>query len=97
VVVSTPLLAAHSLRHSYGDQTVVDVAVLTVAAGEVLAVLGANGAGKSTLFRLLLGLEKPHAGSVTRNGRVAGVFQRPYLFDGTVQALGSEGSLLQAE
>lgn len=82
--MSTALLAGHGLRQSYSGKTVVDVAELSVQPGEVLAVLGANGAGKSTLFRLLLGLEKPEAGTVLRSGRTAGVFQRPYLFEGTV-------------
>ena len=82
--MSNVLLSARGLRQSYHGRTVVEVAELTVATGEVLAVLGANGAGKSTLFRLLLGLERPEAGTVTRTGRTAGVFQRPYLFDGTV-------------
>ena len=82
--MSNVLLSAHGLRQRYHGRTVVDVAELSVATGEVLAVLGANGAGKSTLFRLLLGLERAEAGTVTRTGRTAGVFQRPYLFDGTV-------------
>jgi ABC-type Fe3+/spermidine/putrescine transport system ATPase subunit len=76
---------------------VVDVAALEVGAGEVLAVLGPNGAGKSTLFRLLLLLEAPDGGRILLDGapvsagdtsamrRMAGVFQRPYLFEGTVE------------
>jgi ABC-type Fe3+/spermidine/putrescine transport system ATPase subunit len=91
-----PLLAAHDLRRRYGNRDVVDIAHLFVMPGEVLAVLGPNGAGKSTLFRLLLLLERADAGRVLLDGRdatpgdagarrrMAGVFQRPYLFDGTV-------------
>ena len=82
--MSAALLAARALRQSYGGKRVVDVAELSISAGEVLAVLGANGAGKSTLFRLLLKLERPESGTVTSSGRTAGVFQHPYLFDGTV-------------
>jgi molybdopterin-binding protein len=80
-----PMLRAEKLQHAYGGKAVVDVSELQVEAGEVLAILGANGAGKSTLFRILLGLEKPQSGSVIMNGRAAGVFQRPYLFDGSVR------------
>jgi molybdopterin-binding protein len=91
-------LRAEGLVRRYGDRTVVDVDVLEVGSGEVVAVLGPNGAGKSTLFRMLLLQERPDAGCIVLNGRqvhpgdaaaarqVAGVFQRPYLFDGTVAA-----------
>jgi molybdopterin-binding protein len=63
----------------------------------VLAVLGPNGSGKSTLFRLLLLLEQPDSGVLRFGGkelragdletrrRMAGVFQQPYLFSGTVR------------
>jgi ABC-type Fe3+/spermidine/putrescine transport system ATPase subunit len=82
--MSEPVLEARGVRFGYGDQTVVDVTELVVASGEIVALLGANGAGKSTLFRLLLGLEKPQHGQIVVNGKSAGVFQRPHLFDGTV-------------
>ena len=39
-----------------------------VAAGALLAVIGPNGAGKSTLFRGLVGILKPLAGTIARNG-----------------------------
>jgi zinc/manganese transport system ATP-binding protein len=39
-----------------------------VAPGALLAVIGPNGAGKSTLFRGLVGILKPLAGTITRNG-----------------------------
>jgi molybdopterin-binding protein len=93
---AVPVLAAHGLRRRYGDRVVVDVDRFTVAPGEIIAVLGPNGAGKSTLLRLLMLLERPDAGQVLFRGRpvdpsdrpvrrhLAGVFQKPYLFTGTV-------------
>jgi ATP-binding cassette, subfamily B, bacterial len=41
----------------------------TVAPGEKVAIVGPTGAGKSTLVRLLLGLYRPQAGSITFDGR----------------------------
>lgn len=54
---------------------------LTVAQGEILALVGASGAGKSTTLRLLAGLETPDSGKVNRPaGTAAGfVFQSPTL------------------
>jgi molybdate transport system ATP-binding protein len=90
------LLRAQGLRRRYGRRLVVDVDALEVGRGEVLAVLGPNGAGKSTLFRLLLLVEAADEGRIFLDGRevrpgdrearrrLAGVFQRPYLFTGTV-------------
>jgi NitT/TauT family transport system ATP-binding protein len=55
---------------------------LSVAAGEVLALVGPSGCGKSTALRLLAGLEEPSRGRVTRaagRGETAVVFQAPTL------------------
>jgi ABC-type Fe3+/spermidine/putrescine transport system ATPase subunit len=92
-----PLLRGESIVRRFGRRTVVDVAAIDVRAGEVLAVLGPNGAGKSTLFRILFLLERPDSGTVHVDGaaaragdtvlmrRMSAVFQRAYLFDGTVR------------
>jgi molybdopterin-binding protein len=89
-----------------GGRVLVDIDHLGVRRGEILAVLGPNGAGKSTLFRLLMLLERPDRGTVYFEGRavrpgdrlarqaMAGVFQQPHLFTGTVAgnvALGLRG------
>ena len=49
-----------------GDAAALQGLSLTVAQGEVVAVLGPSGAGKSTLLRILAGLEPPSAGTVPR-------------------------------
>jgi ribose transport system ATP-binding protein len=63
------LLEARGLAKSYGPVQALKSADLTVTAGEVHALLGANGAGKSTLVKLLTGVVRPDAGTVTVLGR----------------------------
>jgi lipopolysaccharide transport system ATP-binding protein len=46
-----------------------------VAAGEAVAVLGSNGAGKTTLLKVLYGLIKPDAGSVSVQGQVGALIE----------------------
>ncbi|WP_460800685.1 ABC-F family ATP-binding cassette domain-containing protein [Microbacterium sp. GXF6406] len=61
----TATLVAQSLAGGYGHRTLFDGIDLTVAAGDVIGVIGANGAGKSTLLRLLAGVDAPQAGTVS--------------------------------
>jgi iron complex transport system ATP-binding protein len=49
------LLQATHLRFAYGDRPVLADVSLTLAPGEIVALLGPNGSGKSTLLRILLG------------------------------------------
>jgi ABC-type Mn2+/Zn2+ transport system ATPase subunit len=62
---SAPVLEARAVTFAYGDTPAVDGVGLEVGAGEFVALVGPNGSGKSTLLRLLLGLLRPDAGSVT--------------------------------
>ena len=63
------MITAHGLTKRYGETTAVDDIDFTVAAGTVTGFLGPNGAGKSTTMRMIIGLDRPTAGSVTVNGR----------------------------
>jgi energy-coupling factor transporter ATP-binding protein EcfA2 len=84
-------IEARGLSFAYErGQRVVQDASLRVAPGERIALVGPNGGGKSTLARLLVGLLRPGAGTVTLAGddparlpaaelarRAAYVFQEP--------------------
>jgi len=49
----------------YGARKVLLDLTLTLRGGETLVVAGANGSGKSTLLRLICGLQRPTAGTIT--------------------------------
>lgn len=62
-------LTVRGLTKNFGStQALADVS-FDLAAGEALALMGANGAGKSTLVKILCGVDKADAGSITIGGR----------------------------
>ena len=63
------MLAANEITVTFGDRTVLDHVSLTIAHGEVVALLGPSGIGKSTLLRVMAGLLVADSGSVTLDGR----------------------------
>lgn len=63
-VKTTTALCSRNLVKHYGRRRVVDDVSLRVENGEVVGLLGANGAGKTTTFYMIVGLERPDAGSV---------------------------------
>ena len=96
--MSAPAFELAGVRHRYGSRTVLDIPRLSVARGETLGVVGPSGAGKSTLLRLLQGLERPTAGTLSLDGvpmpnpvplalarRITTVFQRPLMLDRSVR------------
>jgi lipopolysaccharide export system ATP-binding protein len=60
-------LQAIDLHKRYGDREVVRGVSLDVLQNEVVGLLGPNGAGKTTTFYMLIGIQKPTAGSVFLN------------------------------
>ena len=90
---AAPLLEVHSVRKAFpkpdGSQLLVlDDLNLELVEGQIVGLLGRSGSGKSTLLRLIAGLAKPTAGTITYLGNrveapapgIAMVFQNFALF-----------------
>jgi zinc/manganese transport system ATP-binding protein len=65
----SPVTDTEHLCVRFGGRTILDDISIRIAEGEFITVLGPNGAGKSTLFKVLLGLIKPHSGTVNVLGQ----------------------------
>jgi len=63
------VIQAVGLSKHYGRTTAVDDLSFEVRSGLVTGFLGPNGSGKSTTMRMIMGLDRPDAGSVTVDGR----------------------------
>ena len=81
------MIEARGLTKRYGSTTAVDDISFTVRPGQVTGFLGPNGAGKSTTMRMIVGLDRPTAGSVTVDGKRYAEHRAP---------LGEVGTLLEA-
>jgi ABC-type Fe3+/spermidine/putrescine transport system ATPase subunit len=67
--VSSASLELVGLTRRFGKQVAVDDVSLSVAEGELVALVGASGSGKTTTLRIAAGYEAPDAGRVLLDGR----------------------------
>ncbi|WP_313738885.1 zinc ABC transporter ATP-binding protein ZnuC [Pseudomonas sp.] len=68
--MSEALIRLQQVGVSFAGETVLEQIDLTVAPGQIVTLIGPNGAGKTTLVRAVLGLLKPHRGTVWRQPRL---------------------------
>ncbi|OAI41051.1 energy-dependent translational throttle protein EttA [Planctomycetaceae bacterium SCGC AG-212-D15] len=58
------VIRAEKVRKGYGDNVLMEDLNFNLPPGGIIGVIGPNGAGKTTLFRMIVGEEKPDAGSL---------------------------------
>ena len=77
--VAEPVLSIDGLSKGFGGVPAVSDASFTVPGGRTLGIVGESGSGKTTLARMIIGVERPDAGSLTWHGehRVQFVHQNP--------------------
>jgi len=68
-VTPEPLIAARAISKSFGRTPALRGASVSVAAGEILAVMGPSGSGKSTLLHCLAGIFPPDDGEIVFDGQ----------------------------
>jgi ABC-2 type transport system ATP-binding protein len=71
------MIEARGLTKRYGSTLAVDNLSFTVEPGKITGFLGPNGAGKTSTMRLILGLDRPTAGTITINGKPFGRLAGP--------------------
>jgi ATP-binding cassette ChvD family protein len=65
------VIEAKGVRKAFGDNLLMDDVNFLLPRGGIVGIIGPNGAGKTTLFRMILGQEKPDAGTLKIGDSVA--------------------------
>ena len=58
------VITAENVSKAFGDTILYEKLSFTLPPGGIIGVIGPNGAGKTTLFRMIIGSEKPDAGTI---------------------------------
>jgi ATP-binding cassette ChvD family protein len=59
------VIVADKIAKGFGDRLLYEGMNFALPPGGIVGVIGPNGAGKTTLFKMIMGLEKPDAGTIT--------------------------------
>lgn len=90
------VIEAVGVSKALGDKELMEDVNFIIPAGAIVGIIGPNGAGKTTLFKMLVGQEKPDAGTLTIGDTVQFAYvdqQRESLTPGkTVYELISDGA-----
>lgn len=78
------------VRKAYGDRVIVNDFSATILRGDKVGLIGLNGAGKTTMLRLILGEQRPDAGTIRQGSRL----QIAY-FDQMREQLNEDASLAE--
>ena len=60
----TKILEVKNISFGYGRETILEDVSLELNRGDYLGLIGPNGSAKSTFIKLVLGILKPHRGSI---------------------------------
>jgi phospholipid/cholesterol/gamma-HCH transport system ATP-binding protein len=63
-----PIIEVKNLTARFGNNLVFENVSFNVYRGEVLVIVGGSGCGKSTLLKMMIGLNRPHAGQILYQG-----------------------------
>ena len=64
------VIEAIEVRKAYGDKLLIENLNFKIPKNAIVGIIGPNGAGKTTLFRMIVGTEKPDAGTLRKGDTV---------------------------
>ena len=65
-----PLIQATNISHQYKNRQVLSEVSFAIYPNEIVTLIGPNGAGKSTILKILLGLENPTKGKISKQEKL---------------------------
>src|SRR5450432_269565 len=90
----TDILQMQGIEKRFGGVHALRGVDFSIAAGEVVALVGENGAGKSTLMKILGGVHQPDAGTLLIDGAPAHIHSVPDAFNRGIAFIHQELNVL---